>query len=72
MSYRDFVSIHHLPTGLEVRSDENRSQYKNKLNCVRQLRSKLYDLEHCNDKIKPTKAQIDIADYILKRCTTKV
>ena len=39
------VRITHLPTGLVVQSQNSRSQHSNKAECMKLLRSKLYELE---------------------------
>jgi protein subunit release factor B len=44
------VRLRHLPTGLVVASQEERSQYQNKLICLRKLREKV---ERLNDRPAP-------------------
>lgn len=39
------VRITHVPTGVVVQSQNDRSQHKNRAECMKQLRSKLYELE---------------------------
>ena len=47
------VRLTHLPTGLSVSSQKERSQYQNKMNCLKKLKEKL---EKLNEIQKPRKA----------------
>lgn len=46
------VRLHHRPTGITVTSRESRSQWKNRLDCVRKIREKV---EKLNVVVKPRK-----------------
>ncbi len=49
------VRLKHLPTGLVVTSQKERSQYLNKLDCLRKLRLKIAALQYKPPKRIPTK-----------------
>jgi peptide chain release factor 2 len=51
------VRLTHLPTGVVVSSQQERSQFKNKATAMKQLRNKLYQLEA--DKQAAAKAKLD-------------
>lgn len=51
------VRLTHLPTGLVVSSQQERSQFKNKATAMKQLRNKLYQLEA--EKQAAAKAKLD-------------
>jgi protein subunit release factor B len=47
------VRLHHRPTGITVTSQESRSQWQNRLTCLRKIRDKV---ETLNIVVKPRKA----------------
>lgn len=49
------VRIKHLPTGIVVTSQKERSQYLNKLECLKKLRTKVKELNYRKPKRIPTK-----------------
>lgn len=49
------VRLRHLPTGLVVTCREERSQYRNKMNCLRKLREEVARLNHRPAKRVPTR-----------------
>lgn len=49
------VRLTHLPTGLVVNCREERSQYRNKMNCLRKLRDEVRRLNYRPPKRVPTK-----------------
>ena len=49
------VRLRHLPTGLVVTSREERSQHRNKSECLRKLRLKVERLNHRPAKRTPTR-----------------
>ena len=49
------VRVRHLPTGLVVTSREERSQHRNKADCLRKLREKVERLNHRPAKRVPTR-----------------
>jgi peptide chain release factor 2 len=68
------VRITHGPSGIVVQSQSQRSQHQNKDNCMKQLRSKLYEMEmlkrrEAAQEIEDTKADIgwgsQIRSYVL-------
>lgn len=50
------VRLIHLPTGIRVQSSRERSQYLNKLHCLKRLREKLQRLREKPKKRIPTRA----------------
>jgi peptide chain release factor 2 len=68
------VRITHVPTGVVVQSQSDRSQHKNRATCMSQLRAKLYELEmqkrrSKQDELEATKMDItwgsQIRSYVL-------
>lgn len=49
------VRLRHLPSGVVVSSQEQRSQHQNKANCLRKLREKVARLNHKPAKRVPTR-----------------
>jgi peptide chain release factor 2 len=74
------VRITHLPTGIVVQCQNERSQHKNRATAMGQLRAKLYELEHQKrreqaDLIEEGKADIgwgsQIRSYVLDQSRVK-
>ena len=68
------VRLHHIPTGIVIENTESRSQFQNKENAMRLLRSHLYELElrkrqEVQDEIEGKKLKIEwgsqIRNYVL-------
>ena len=53
------VQIKHIPTGLQVRSEKNRSQYLNKKFALRLLRKKLNEITFMKPPRLATKPQLN-------------
>jgi protein subunit release factor B len=49
------VRLRHLPSGIVVTSQQERSQYRNKAICLRKLRKKIEQLNHRPTKRVPTR-----------------
>ncbi len=49
------VRLRHLPSGVVVTSQEERSQYRNKATCLRKLRARVERLNHRPTKRVPTR-----------------
>ncbi len=56
------VRITHLPTGIVVQCQNDRSQHKNKATAMKQLRAKLYELEEQKRRIEAQAAEESKAD----------
>jgi len=74
------VRITHLPTGIVVQCQNDRSQHKNKATAMKQLRAKLYELEQQKRReqaqaLEETKADIgwgnQIRSYVLDQSRVK-
>ena len=59
------IRIHHLPTGVIVQCQDNKSQFKNLDQAMRILRSRLYDLKMNEDLAKILKTEGYIVDFKL-------
>ena len=49
------VRLRHIPTGITVTCQDNRSQYQNKQKCIKQLRKKLAEYNYEQPERIPTK-----------------
>ena len=49
------VRLRHIPTGITVTCQDNRSQYQNKQKCIKQLRKKLEEYNYDPPERIPTK-----------------
>lgn len=74
------IRITHLPTNTVVQCQSDRSQHKNRANAMKQLRAKLYELEHHKrslekEALEETKAEIgwgsQIRSYVLDQSRIK-
>ncbi len=74
------VRITHLPTGIVVQCQNDRSQHKNKDHALKQMRAKLYELElmkrnEAHQKLEDTKSDIgwgsQIRSYVLDQSRIK-
>lgn len=74
------VRITHIPSGVVVQSQSDRSQHKNRATCMKQLKSKLYELEMQKrrtdqQKIEDSKSDIgwgsQIRSYVLDQSRIK-
>jgi peptide chain release factor 2 len=74
------VRITHLPTGIVVQSQNDRSQHRNRAECMTMLKSRLYELELRkrmteHDKLEETKTDIgwghQIRSYVLDQSRIK-
>lgn len=69
------VRVKHLPTGLVATSQKERSQYLNKLECLKKLRKRVEKLNYRPEKriaTKPTKAsKAKVAESKKRRSTVK-
>ena len=62
-----FMRVTHEPSGMTAEADFSPSWVKCRAACRSVLRGKLWSLEHGVDQPSPTKAQRDIAEYILRK-----
>ena len=56
------VRLTHLPSGITASSQDHRSQYLNKLDCLKELRNRIIKLNHkpkMRIKTKPTRSSIE-------------
>ena len=74
------VRITHIPTGIVVQSQNDRSQHRNRAECMTMLKSRLYELElrkrlAAHDKLEETKTDIgwghQIRSYVLDQSRIK-
>ena len=74
------VRITHLPSGIVVRSQNDRSQHRNRAECMAMLKSRLYELElrkrnAAHSKLEATKTDIEwghqIRSYVLDQSRIK-
>jgi peptide chain release factor 2 len=74
------VRITHLPTGIVVQSQNDRSQHRNRAECLAMLKSRLYELEMrkrtaAQDKLEASKSDIgwghQIRSYVLDQSRIK-
>lgn len=56
------VRITHVPTGIVVQCQSDRSQHKNRAQAMKQLRAKLYELEEQKQNAEKAKAEANKAD----------
>lgn len=54
------VRIKHLPTGIVVTSQKERSQYQNKMDCLKKLRHRVKELNYRKPKRIPTKISASV------------
>ena len=63
------VRLTHLPTGLVVTSQKERSQYRNKQDCLTKLRTLVARLNYCKPKRIPTRKSRGVRSKELDRKT---
>jgi peptide chain release factor 1 len=69
------VQLKHLPTGLQVRCEDTRSQQKNRALALQLLRSKLWErkqLESAQNRAKDRRQQVGLGERGSKRRTIRV
>jgi peptide chain release factor 2 len=65
------VRLKHLPTGLTVTSQTERSQHRNKAHCLRKLREKVEKLNHRPAKRVPTRVPASAKNRTLEEKTRR-
>lgn len=68
---QNYVAMTHEPSGMAVKADYTRSNFRCLQTCKAMLRGKLWSLEHGADIEPPTEAQRAIADAVLARIASR-